>query len=442
MRSIAQAIALLLITSATALPKNPGEPWLTTTVYTTDGGGSTSLAFTPDGHPAIAFNEDYDLIYGVFDGEAWAFTRLGGVEGEITLAFTPSGQPAICHVDLDGDIGEELVLRYTEFDGATWSTDILGEVAGEACSLAFTPQGDPAVSYFAPGGDLIYAVFDGGAWQYSTIDSGGDSSGSTSLGFTPGGQPAIGYCINDIKYAVFDGASWAISTVEDLVSTPLSHSGRTSLAFSPEGWPAISFYDDPSGSIRYAISDGETWSITPIDSAQADARTTLAFAPDSGQPAVSYSDSASRTVRYARLDGSVWSVATADRGAYASLAFTPAGLPAISVQDDDDESVRYSVGTSDSLAAKNRVFNFPLTTDQVVPAPTVEGDATPSGSARVVVNSETGGFAVSGIFGGMTRGSEANSGVINPLSPRLQSLQRRPQAPHAKSKFLATLFCF
>ena len=28
--------------------------------------------------------------------------------------------------------------------------------------------------------------------------------------------------------------------------------------------------------------------------------------------------------------------------------------------------------------------------------------------------------------------------LINPLSPHLRSLQRRPQAPHAKSKFLAT----
>lgn len=61
-----------------------------------------------------------------------------------------------------------------------------------------------------------------------------------------------------------------------------------------------------------------------------------------------------------------------------------------------------------------RVYNLMLTTDQEVPAPTLNG-ATPSGEATVVVDTSTGEIEISGTYAGMT--SDVTAAHLHGLAP-------------------------
>ena len=67
-------------------------------------GQFTSLAFGPDGQPAISYYDVTirDLKFARFNGSTWTLTALdstGNVGQYTTLAFGPDGQPAISYLD-------------------------------------------------------------------------------------------------------------------------------------------------------------------------------------------------------------------------------------------------------------------------------------------------------------------------------------------------------
>ena len=62
-----------------------------------------------------------------------------------SLAFGPDGQPAIAHYDQSNQD-----LRFTRYNGSSWTSgtvDAAGSV-GSACALSFGPDGQPAISYY------------------------------------------------------------------------------------------------------------------------------------------------------------------------------------------------------------------------------------------------------------------------------------------------------
>jgi hypothetical protein len=64
----------------------------------------TSLAFTPEGHPAISYYDSTkgDLKYAEYDGGAWQLSAVdtnGDVGMCTSLAFTSAGRPAISYSD-------------------------------------------------------------------------------------------------------------------------------------------------------------------------------------------------------------------------------------------------------------------------------------------------------------------------------------------------------
>jgi parallel beta-helix repeat protein len=177
-----------------------------------------------------------------------------------------------------------------------------------------------------------------GLGTIQTVDSAGDVGLYTSLAFTPGGHPAISYydaTRTALKYAVYNGASWVLSTVYNSGDT-----GRgTSLAFTPGGQPAISYTREmghpTGGRLYYSVYNGTSWSQRIVDGSfnVDDFRTSLAFSP-AGQPAIAYSDDTNRDLKYAVYNGASWIRSTVDNITSikpgASLAFSPGGLPAIS----------------------------------------------------------------------------------------------------------------
>jgi hypothetical protein len=86
-------------------------PWIITTVESTGNVGSfTSLAFGPDGQPAISHYdaENGELEFARFNGSSWTtqtVESVGSLGRDTSLAFGPDGQPAISyHDDTDNDL--------------------------------------------------------------------------------------------------------------------------------------------------------------------------------------------------------------------------------------------------------------------------------------------------------------------------------------------------
>ena len=97
--------------------------------------------------------------------------------------------------------------------------------------------------------------------------------------------------------------------------------------------------------------DGGSWQISTVDSAGlVGGYTSLAFNP-AGQPAVSYSDFSNDDLKFAEFDGSSWQISTVDStvdnagtvGSHTSLAFNRAGRPAISYYDITNGDLKFSV---------------------------------------------------------------------------------------------------
>ena len=102
---------------------------------------------------------------------------------DTSLAFGPDGNPAISY-----HYGSGRDLKYTRWNGAAWDTetvDSAGDI-GARTSLAFDASGNPAISYEDRGNhDLKYANWDGSCWEIETVDGAGDVGDYTSLASMP-----------------------------------------------------------------------------------------------------------------------------------------------------------------------------------------------------------------------------------------------------------------
>ena len=134
------------------------------------------------------------LHYATGGSLPWSLTTVdsaGDVGMSTSLAFGPDGQPAISYYD-----NSNLHLKFARFNGNSWSVTTVDSVdyVGYATSLAFGPDGQPAISYYDDSNsDLKFARYNGNSWSLTTVDSAGDVGMQTSLAFGPDGQPAISY---------------------------------------------------------------------------------------------------------------------------------------------------------------------------------------------------------------------------------------------------------
>ena len=147
-----------------------GGIWSAATVtgVTANVGQHTSLAFGPDGQPAISYldaNTTAFIKIARFNGSAWVSTTVNGVTAGsfgllfTSLAFGPDGQPAVAYASATG-IGSNVQLVSARFNGSTWTATLVDGVGsvGRFGSQAFGPDGQPAISYYdVTNGDLKFA---------------------------------------------------------------------------------------------------------------------------------------------------------------------------------------------------------------------------------------------------------------------------------------------
>jgi len=131
-----------------------GLSWSTENTYTRYA-QCVSMAMAPNGKPCVALFDflDSKLIYVSKGGYGWNASvdvesfgvGSGASQGDASLAFAPDGYPAISYYDaVHGD------LKYAKYNGTKWTLTTVesGGDVGQFTSLAFSPSGRPTIAYF------------------------------------------------------------------------------------------------------------------------------------------------------------------------------------------------------------------------------------------------------------------------------------------------------
>jgi len=318
-----------------------------------------ALAYTPSGQPAIAhYVTGPEVKYSVFDGSSWTTSHVaslagGGFSGnevEISLAFTPQGHPAIAF----HDPGDES-LKYAAFNPSVgWQVSTVrtapfpGLPAGLFASMAFSPAGQPWIFYTRidlSNHFLSYSEFNGTIWVHQDLETTSHPNYSgkfCAFKFNSDGRPVVAYEDSSsgqshLRIAEHNGTSWQFTTVDATNGT----GSAASLGFTPQRWPAISYFNDSTNELMYASFNGLTWSKTAVAPVADDIEhTSLAFSA-AGRPAIAYSmDSNNAPINYATFDGTLWKVElVADElfttlGGNSALQFSPTGQPQLIFSND------------------------------------------------------------------------------------------------------------
>ncbi len=203
-----------------------------------------SLAYAPDGTPAIAYRSTAgkgSTRFAKKNGSSWVIqvvdSAYGG--GYYSLAFGPSGRPAIAYAFDSDRNGSYDTLKLARWNGTAWKTEVVetGVVGyGVFASLAFDASGNPVIAH--GNGTIRYVQWDGSSWVVETVASGNCSS----LAFDAAG-PIVSYvaAYKEVRFARRVGpGAWTTELVETVASNWLTH-----LVLDPQGFPSFTYRRNP-----------------------------------------------------------------------------------------------------------------------------------------------------------------------------------------------------
>ena len=231
--------------------------------------GYTSLAFSPEGEPLLAFaagcSSSLQACVMKFNGVEWVYVGGGGFShgtADFTSLACWSGLPYVAYTDLTIS-NKTCVMKFT---GTNWeSVGSPGFSAGESWynHLAFSPSGVPYVAFldFTNGQKEIVMKFDGNNW----VNAGdpGFSPELQDVGFAinpANGQPYLAFMdpLNSHRATVkrFDGNNWVV--VGDGAFS-IDYTTRICIAFNPLAEPVVSYWD--AGLPGYSVKkfNGTQW---------------------------------------------------------------------------------------------------------------------------------------------------------------------------------------
>ena len=248
--------------------------------------GPIGLAFDPQDRPNIAYHDHQadnfdpdlgDLTHAIRDGSVWQITPAAddGHDGwDSTIAIGPDGVVRAAGID-PSRFGATDGVEYYELSGSDWTVTAVGSGPIDYefnVSLAVTPDGQPALTYYDdPNADLVFASFDGSAWSLETVASEGDVGKFSSLRFDAQGRPHISFfedsggSSGSVLYAVRDGDAWSVEEVGTLDNVALGMVGarrNSSLALDAAGVPHVAFSDESV--VRYATRTDDGWEVQDI----------------------------------------------------------------------------------------------------------------------------------------------------------------------------------
>lgn len=279
--------------------------------FSEGGANETSLAFGPEGKPYVAYRDlAHDGRASVMRlnsaGTAWETVgRAGFSAGSVSdtsLAFSPDGRPYVAFMDF-GIRAKGRVMRLNA-TGTAWEAvggSVLSERAAVFTSLAFSPEGRPYVAFADTGhgsrARVVRLNNTGTAWE--SVGGGGfsaDTAICTSLAFGPDGKPYVAFASkgDDHKASVMrlnrTGTAWETVGGAGFSS---GSAAFTSLAFGPDAKPYVAYVDVASGYTAKVMglnTAGTAWAAVGDGlSGNGVVYTSLAFGPD-GSPYVAFWD--------------------------------------------------------------------------------------------------------------------------------------------------------
>ncbi len=305
-----------------------------------------SLAFSPSGVPGISYFEGLaeNLRYATRVEGTWQFETVddsGAVGGQSSLAFTADGRPAIAYQDSgDPGVGGDETLKYAVHNGVSWDIQTLPGSGGQSPVLAFGGDGHPRICHSGTDaggtGGIVFLRFDGTAWQSSVLAA---SSFEVDMVLRSDDQPVIVYSEfttfpeADVKSAVFDGTDWSVSVIDD---SGLANGGRIDLR--PGDAPSVIY--QTQGALRHATFEdgggGPTWQSETIVADTGLIQRSYDFEIDEdGLPSVMYATVAG--VHFAILVAAEWELELASPGSGNPLKFAlnGSGQPAAAFGDGE-----------------------------------------------------------------------------------------------------------
>jgi hypothetical protein len=324
------------------------------TVRATDAIGNTAdaeLTITPPGPlaispSAITLTAGSTITFSASGGlTPYSFSMAGGLGTiePLTGYYTAPNEAGIDTVRVTDSVGSTAEATVT----VAFHVQVVqsGNV-GTHLALALYDDGSPRLAYYDTANRrLIYAAWNNGSWELSTVDGSGDAGWYASLALDSSGRPRISYHDNlnhDLKYAAWNGTSWDLQTVESVGET-----GRyTSLALDSSGAPRIAHYDATNRDLKYAAWNGASWDIQTVDSFGDVGQFCSLKLHASGRARISYYDATGRNLKYAAWNGASWDIQTVDSpgdvGLYSSLELDGAGNPRIAYYDATNTSLKYA----------------------------------------------------------------------------------------------------
>jgi len=338
--------------------------WLLQTVEPASNGitdQTTSLAFDPQGQPAITAMRDdatftKELRYHHWNGCGWDSENVATWGLHSSLAFDRSGQP---HIGFLNELGPN--LHYASRSSQGWSIVTVEDQGpagntGQWPSMVLDAIDQPRISYllkYQAGDiftyDLRYGSFDGTGWTLETVATERESGWNSSLALNAAGQPRISYYQDsffNVNFAEWLGDHWQIQTIEQ--------GGRkSSLRLDSSDRPRVAYHGiTPSALVKFAYRDAAEWQTETIDQQLlgGDGLAAVCLALDKADtPHVAYSDAGTGTLKYAtRMGPNDWAIDVVDKnstfGSGCALQFDRLGVPHISYIDIAQQTLKHAQG--------------------------------------------------------------------------------------------------
>jgi hypothetical protein len=352
--SIIAFAAMLLLTSCLIININPAHAALSWTIQTVDNSYNAiwfynDVAIGPNGTPQISYcnaaggHATDTLMYAMWDGTKWVNQTVdsSGYKGFCNaIAVGPDNYPQISYYYWSN------ALMYAKWDGTKWNIQTVDPGDnGYQNDIALDSSGNPQIAYYDyTNGALKYAAWDSSSskWNIQTIDSramsGYNAGMNAHIAVDSSGHPRISYCTSQnsgtLNYTTYDGSAWTFQTI----ATGGTYLGHNDIAVGPDGTIYISYWDATTGHLMLATNTGSGWSTQTVDSTNAyvGAYNSIAVGPN-GYPQIAYIDNWNHCLKYAAWTGQSWYIETVDSTTYAgdsyvSIAVDP-NNPHISYQD-------------------------------------------------------------------------------------------------------------
>ena len=323
-------------------------------------GKFTSIAVDNDGNVHLSYTGGGNVRYAFRQASSnkWFTMPIdGGGDGYTKITLDSQENPHICYT--------WRMLKYANWDGAKWHIQPIASDAapiGYQCSVGITPDGIPHVIWYRDQNadntmyaHLKHATLENDVWVIRTVDFDMQTGKWNSMFVDSHGVPHISYDAwvkGLLKYATWDGKNWSVQTVDFRGHTDDAYNlgMGSSMVLDSQGQPEISYRDGES--LKFARRQGDTWSITAVDTANSNASGWVGYPTylaldQQGLPHITYD--VGGTLKHAYNDGKKWHIEIVaphniDPVRYASIAIDRNNTIYIAYRSPEDGSLKVAVG--------------------------------------------------------------------------------------------------